>query len=772
MGEMSKRTNFLTEIIEADLAAGKNDGRVVTRFPPEPNGFLHIGHAKSIVLNFGLAKQYRGRAHLRFDDTNPTTEDPLYVEAIEKDVRWLGYDWGPHLYYASDFFEQMHQCAQRLIREGKAYVDSQSIEEIREGRGSFERPGRNSPFRDRSVAENIELFRRMRAGEFADGTCVLRAKIDMAHPNVLLRDPLLYRIRHAPHHRTGDKWCIYPMYDYAHPLEDAFEGVTHSFCTLEFESNRELYDWVLDNLGPWNPRPRQYEFARLALDYTVMSKRKLLQLVTEKVVSGWDDPRMPTIAGMRRRGVTPEAIREFAELIGVAKNNSVVDIGKLEFAIRSDLEKRARRAMAVLDPLRVTLTKWPTGRVEELDIPWWPDEPQKAGSRKVPFGGTLFIEREDFSENPPKDWKRLSPGARVRLMGAFVIKCEQVVRGANGEIEEVKCSYDPTSKGGKTAGNQKVSGTLHWVDANRSLAAEIRLYDRLFNVEQPDAEGDFLRHLNPKSLVVAKGARVEPALADARAEERFQFLRQGYFTVDAVDSRPGALVFNRVIGLKNTWAAKAEPKPRGDESERKPIESAKPTARRKGRAELRAELRRSDPTLAERFDRYVKDLHLPLDHADLLTSDPATSSFFDAAIAVHAKPRSVAKWLVNDLLGAVKQKSFDALPFTGTEFGRFVSLVDEGRVTQPSAKTLLARMVEGGGDPQALVSELGLEKSNNRDAIAAAVGRVLEAHAAEVARYRAGEKKLLGVLIGAAMRETQGVADAASVRSALTKRLG
>jgi len=772
MVEMSKRTNFLTEIIEADLARGKNDGRVVTRFPPEPNGFLHIGHAKSIVLNFGLAEQYCGRAHLRFDDTNPTTEDPLYVEAIEKDVCWLGYDWGPHLYYASDYFEQMHQCAQRLIREGKAYVDSQSIEEIRESRGSFERPGRNSPFRDRSVAENMELFRRMRAGEFADGTCVLRAKIDMAHPNVLLRDPLLYRIRHAPHHRTGNKWCIYPMYDYAHPLEDAFEGVTHSFCTLEFESNRELYDWVLDNLGPWNPRPRQYEFARLALDYTVMSKRKLLQLVTEKVVSGWDDPRMPTIAGMRRRGVTPEAIREFAELIGVAKNNSVVDIGKLEFAIRSDLEKRARRAMAVLDPLRVTIANWPTGRIEELDIPWWPDEPQKAGSRKVPLGGTLFIEREDFSEHPPKGWKRLSPGAQVRLMGAFVIKCEQVVRGATGEIQELRCSYDPTSKGGKAAGNQKVSGTLHWVDASRSLAAEIRLYDRLFDVEQPDAEGDFLRHLNPKSLVVAKGARVEPALANARAEERFQFLRQGYFAADAVDSRPGALVFNRVIGLKNTWAAKAEPKPRADESERKPIESAKPTARRKGRAQLRAELRRSDPALSERFDRYVKDFHLPREHADLLTSDPATSSFFDAAIAVHPDPRSVAKWLVNDLLGAVKQKGFDALPFTGSDFGRFVALVDEDRVTQPSAKMLLARMVEGGGDPQALVRELGLEKSNDRDAIAAAVGRVLEAHAAEVARYRAGEKKLLGVLIGAAMRETQGVADAASVRNALTERLG
>src|SRR5499427_2418982 len=726
MVEMSKRTNFLTEIIEADLARGKNDGRVVTRFPPEPNGFLHIGHAKSIVLNFGLAEKYCGRAHLRFDDTNPTTEDPLYVEAIEKDVRWLGYDWGPHLYYASDYFEQMHQCAQRLIREGKAYVDSQSIEEIRESRGSFERPGTPSPFRDRPVAESLELFQRMRAGEFPDGACVLRAKIDMSHPNVLMRDPLLYRIRHAHHHRTGDKWPIYPMYDYAHPLEDAFEGVTHSFCTLEFESNRELYDWVLDNLGPWNPRPRQYEFARLALDYTVMSKRKLLQLVTEKVVSGWDDPRMPTIAGMRRRGVTPEAIREFAELIGVAKNNSVVDIGKLEFSIRSDLEKRARRAMAVLDPLRVTIANWPTDRIEELDIPWWPDQPEKAGSRKVPFGGTLFIEREDFSEHPPKGWKRLSPGAQVRLMGAFVIKCEQVVRGATGEIQELRCSYDPTSKGGKAAGNQKVSGTLHWVDASRSLAAEIRLYDRLFDVEQPDAEGDFLRHLNPKSLVVAKGARVEPALANARPEDRFQFLRQGYFALDPVDARPGTPVFNRVIGLKSTWAAKtASPKPRSTAPKKKRAAAGKKSPARAAK-------------LPERFERYVKELGLPAEQADLLTRSQAVSSFFDAALAVHPRPDSIAKWLLNHLVGLAKGKSPDALPFSGGDFGRFVALADEGRITQAAGKTLLAHLLEQGGDPESLARELRLEKLEDDRVISAAIDRVLASHSAEVARFRAG----------------------------------
>ncbi|HEX9507923.1 MAG TPA: glutamine--tRNA ligase/YqeY domain fusion protein [Myxococcales bacterium] len=774
MSATPRHSNFLTEIIEADLAAGRNDRQVVTRFPPEPNGFLHIGHAKSIVLNFGLARQYGGRAHLRFDDTNPTTEEPEYVEAIQKDLRWLGYDWGPYLHYASDYFEEMYACAQRLIREGKAYVDDQSIDAIRESRGSFERPGSDSPFRNRGVAENLDLFRRMREGEFADGACVLRAKIDMAHPNLLMRDPLLYRIRHAPHHRTGSRWCIYPMYDFAHPLEDAFEGVTHSFCTLEFESNRELYDWVLDHLGPWKPRPHQYEFARLALGYTVMSKRKLLQLVTEKRVSGWDEPRMPTIAGMRRRGVTPEAIREFAELIGVAKNNSVVDIGKLEFAIRNDLEKRARKAMVVLDPLKITITNWPKGRIEELEIPWWPEEPEKAGSRSVPFGGTLYIEREDFSVDPPKGWKRLAPKTQVRLMGAFLITCDEVVRGPAGDIIELRCRYDAKSKGGKATGSQRVAGTLHWVEATRSLPAEVRLYERLFTVEQPDAEGDFLSYLNPKSLVVAKNARVEPALAHPPAEERFQFLRQGYFIEDPVDSAPGALVFNRVIGLRSTWEAKlaARKQPNEKRVGRKTKEASRAISPRKGRGSARAEVRATTPALAERFKRYINELHLPEEHADLIAGDLPLATFFDAAIEVHPRADSVAKWLVNDLLGLLKSKSIDTLPFKGDEFGRLVALVDNGRITQLSARTLLAHMVEHGGSPEALVGELGLEKLDDQAAISAAVGRVLESHAAEVARYRAGEKKLLGVLIGAAMRETQGVADAASVRKMLNDRLG
>ncbi|MFL5319681.1 MAG: glutamine--tRNA ligase/YqeY domain fusion protein, partial [Myxococcaceae bacterium] len=669
-----RRSNFLSEIVEADLAAGKNGGKVVTRFPPEPNGFLHIGHAKSIILNFGLAQQFSGRTHLRFDDTNPTTEEQIYVENIAKDVHWLGFDWGKHLYYASDFFEQMYSCAIRLIKDGKAYVDSQNVDQIREGRGNFDKPGVNSPFRNRSVEENLKLFEKMRAGEMKDGEAVLRAKIDMSHPNVLMRDPLLYRIRHSHHHRTGDKWCIYPMYDYAHPLEDAHEGVTHSICTLEFETNRELYDWVLDNLGPWDPRPRQYEFARLALGYTVMSKRKLLQLVQEKRVSGWDDPRMPTIAGMRRRGVTPEALREFAELIGVAKNNSLVDIGKFEFAIRSDLEKRAPRAMAVLNPLKVTITNWPAGKVEELELPWWPGEPAR-GSRRVPFGGEVLIEREDFAEVPPKDWRRLAPGWETRLNGAFVIKCDDVVKNAAGEVVELRCSYDPNSKGGDPADKRKIPGTLHWVHASKSVAAEVRLYDRLFSVEQPDAEGDFLKVLNPESLQLAKNARVEPALiSEAKAGQHYQFLRLGYFFVDPVDSKPGAPVFNRTITLKDTWAKAPEKQER---TEKKPKTESKPAAPKRSRAELRAEIFQTVPASASHFDNFLRH-GVSEDDADVLIADNDLATYVHEALHVNPNGKLVAKWAVNELRGLVKD--FGSVKLSGPEFGKFVGLVDAGRV--------------------------------------------------------------------------------------------
>jgi len=774
MSDAPRTSNFLTDIVEADLRAGRNGGRVVTRFPPEPNGFLHIGHAKSIHLNFGLARQYGGRTHLRFDDTNPETEETEYVESIQADVRWLGWDWGTHLHFASDYFDRMYDCAERLVREGKAYVDSQPQEAIREQRGSFERPGVNGPFRDRPAAESLDLLRRMRAGEFPDGACVLRARIDMAHKNVLLRDPLLYRIRHARHHRTGDRWCIYPMYDFAHPLEDAFEGVTHSICTLEFESNRELYDWVLDNLGPWDPRPRQYEFARLALGYTVMSKRKLLQLVNEKRVAGWDDPRMPTIAGMRRRGVTPEALRDFAELIGVAKNNSLVDIGKLEFAIRGDLEGRAPRAMAVLDPLPLVLADWPEGRVDELELPWWPGEPARGGSRKVPFGRDLLVERDDFSLDPPAGWKRLAPGREVRLAGACVVRCQEVLRGPSGEVQALRCTHDPRSMAGDARGLRRDLGTLHWVHASRSVPAEVRLYDRLFRVEQPDADGDFLSALNPDSLVPAKGARTEPALARVEPGSRYQFLRQGYFFADPAESRPGAPVWNRTIALRDTWASRGA----GRTDERKPRARKEPAPApagaeaRKPRADVRVQARAANPALAARFAHYRDELKLSEDEAGLLAGDPAVAAYYDSALAARASPRSTARWLVNELLGLARDVALDGLPLSGAAFGRFVSLVDSGRLTPAAAKALLASLVEKGGEPEARMKDLSLEKVEDRGAVEAAVDRALAAQQVEASRYRAGEKKLFGVLLGAAMRQAGGTADPALLRELLRRKLG
>ena len=769
MSDTPGSSNFLTDIVDQDLAAGRTRGRVVTRFPPEPNGFLHIGHAKSILLNSGLARRYGGRFHMRFDDTNPVTEETEYVDSILADVRWLGADWGRDLFYASDYFERMYECAERLVTEGKAYVDSQPQEAIREQRGSFGRPGTNGPFRDRPAAESLALLRRMRSGELPDGACVLRARIDMAHPNVLMRDPLLYRIRHAHHHRTGDRWCIYPMYDYAHPLEDAFEGVTHSICTLEFETNRELYDWVLDQLGPWDPRPHQYEFARLALGYTVMSKRKLLQLVNERRVSGWDDPRMPTIAGMRRRGVTPEALRDFAELIGVAKNNSLVDIGKLEYAIRADLEPRAPRALVVLDPLPVEIVDWPEGRVEELEIPWWPSEPAR-GHRRVPFGRHLLVERDDFALEPPGDWRRLAPGREVRLAGAYLVRCDEVVRGPAGDVVALRCTHDPASRG-ESPERRRGAGTLHWVDAGRSLPAPVRLYDRLFTVEQPDAEEDFLAVLNPDSLAEPRAARMEPALGQAEPGSRWQFLRQGYFFADPVDSRPGSPVFNRTITLKDTWASRvAAPARRAARQGRgtPPEPSAPPKPRR----DVRAEARAASPDLAERHARYVDGMGIPQEQADLLAGDAATAAYFDAAVGAGASPRTAARVLVNELLGLAGERAVDSLPLSGAGFGRFVALLDAGRVTAAGGKALLAALVERGGDPEARMAELGLARVEDRGAVEKAVERVLASKTAEVARYRAGERKLLGFLLGAAMKETGGAADAGLVRRVLEERLG
>jgi len=766
-----RRSNFLTDIIDADLAAGRVV-QVVTRFPPEPNGYLHIGHAKSICLNFGLSRDYRGNCHLRLDDTNPVTEDVDYVESIQHDVHWLGFEWQGPTRFASDYFETMYLCAEQLIRDGKAYVDDQNAEEIRAGRGDFGRPGVHSPHRDRDPEESLALFRHMRAGKFSDGTLVLRARIDMTHPNVIMRDPLLYRIRHAHHHRTGDRWCIYPMYDYAHPLEDAVEGVTHSICTLEFESNRELYDWVLDNTvdpktnGPWSPRPHQYEFARLALGFTLMSKRKLLQLVEEKLVSGWDDPRMPTIAGMRRRGVTPDALREFADLIGVAKNNSFVDIAKLEYCVRQDLEQRAPRALAVLNPLKVELTNWPADRVDMLDLPWWPGEPERAGTRGVPFARELLIERDDFAQQPPADWKRLAPGSTVRLHGAGLLRCDAVVCDAAGEIIALKCTCDPDPP------PSAIAGTIHWVAAHYGVPSPVRLYDRLFLSEQPEAQGEFRAQLNPDSLVLCPDAVLEPALANAEPGSRFQFVRLGYFIADPVDSKGGAAVFHRTIGLRDTWAKAGG---RGDHDGRPQREKrtakaqAKSATPKKSRAEWRAEARAAHPELALGYQR-ILDAGVDPESADLLTTDMQTAHFFLLA-AAQALPPSVARWLLNDLQGVLRERAIADLPIDGATFGRFVALVDSGAVTGSAAKTLLAHLCHHGGEPQQLVQTLGLGRVADSAALGAAIDAVLTALPSETARYRAGEQKLFGVLLGAAMTRLRGAADAADVRQALQQKL-
>ncbi len=554
VGTSPPSLDFIRTKIAEDLRAGKNGGRVVTRFPPEPNGYLHIGHAKSICLNFGVAAENEGVCNLRYDDTNPAKEDVEYVDSIKEDVRWLGFDWGDREFYASDYFDRLYDYAVRLVKDGKAYVDSLGADEIRQYRGTLTEPGKDSPYRNRSVEENLDLFERMKAGEFQDGTHVLRAKIDMTSGNINMRDPTLYRIRRVPHHRTGDEWLIYPMYDFTHALSDSIEGVTHSLCTLEFEDHRPLYDWTLDETNV-ECHPQQIEFARLNLSYTIMSKRKLLALVEGGFVSGWDDPRLPTIGGLRRRGYTPESIRDFCTRIGVAKKSSVVDMAQLEHAVREDLNKRAPRVMAVLRPLRIVLENYPEDQVEEMDAVNNPEDPE-VGTRKIPFSRVLYIEREDFKEDPPKKFFRLAPGREVRLRYAYLITCQSAVKDESGEIVELRCTYDPETRGGSAPDGRRVKGTLHWVSAAHAIPAEVRLYDRLFTVEDPGdvEEGeDYKSSLNPKSLEILTGCQVEPSLANAKPGYRCQFERQGYFSVDP-DSSNNSPVFNRTVSLRDSWA--------------------------------------------------------------------------------------------------------------------------------------------------------------------------------------------------------------------------
>jgi glutaminyl-tRNA synthetase len=761
-------SDFIREVIEDDLRTGKHDGRVVTRFPPEPNGYLHIGHAKSICLNFGIAEQYGGRCNLRFDDTNPLTEGVEYVDSIVHDVKWLGFSFGDRALYTSDYFEEMYGLAEELITEGKAYVDHLTDEEIKDYRGSLVEPGRPSPYRTRTVEENLSLFREMRGGGLPDGSCVLRAKIDMGASNMKMRDPLLYRIRHAHHHRTGDAWPVYPMYDWAHPISDGIEGVTHSLCTLEFENNRELYDWVIENTGVSErhgfSRPHQYEFARLNLDYTVMSKRKLLTLVEEGLVSGWDDPRMPTIAAMRRRGISPEAIRAFADLVGVAKVNSTIDLEKFDFCVRDDLNWTAARVMGVLRPLRVTLTSWPEGEVAELNGPYFPPDVGKLGARTIPLERQILIERDDFMVAPPAGYQRLAPGRTVRLRYGPCITCDQVVTD-DDEVVELLCHHVPDSIG-RTPPGVKVSGVIHWVPAGRSVPAEVRLYDRLYLEARPD-EG-FEDALNPASVEVVRDARLEPSLSGSEPGSRWQLERVGYFSFDTADSKPDAPVLNRIVTLRDSWQARTQPpEPKG--AEKAARTSTRPPKR--SRLEYRAEARVRDPVLALRFATWPKTYGLAEDEVDLLTGDRPTGDLFEGAVGCGAPPQAAARWVINELPRELGDRPLDQTLLTARGLATLVRALESGEITGMAAKDVFAEMVQKGGDPEQIIAERGLAQVSDEVAIATIVDEVLAANRDKVDQYRAGKTGLLGFFVGQVVKSSQRKANPKVVQRVLVDRL-
>ena len=748
---MQKSKDFLRKIVEEDLKSCKYK-EVVTRFPPEPNGFPHIGHAKSISLNFGIAREYGGRCHLRMDDTNPTTEDTQYVEAIKDAVKWLGFEWDGPVRYTSDYFAKLYDYAVELIKMQKAYVDSLSEEEIREYRGTVTQPGRRSKYADRSVEENLDLFERMKNGEFQDGAHVLRAKIDMASPNMKMRDPLLYRIRHAHHFRAGDAWSIYPMYDFAHCLSDYIEGVTHSLCTLEFENNREIYDWVIETLQLKPPRPYQYEFARLNINYTVMSKRKLLELVEKGVVSGWDDPRLPTIAGYKRRGYTPESILNFCEMIGVAKANSVVDVSQLEYAIRDDLNKKVPRVMCVLDPLKITIENYEG--FEEIDASYYPHDVPKEGSRKLPFSKEIYIDREDFMENPEKGYFRLTPEQPVRLKHAYIIRCKEIVKDAEGNIIEIKAEYYPESKSGSDTSGIKVKSAIQWVEAGSARKIEVRLYDRLFKNEAPRGIED----INPDSLKVIKDALVEPAVIEEKADERFQFERVGYFYADPVDYTDEAPVFNKIVALKDSWAkkkkvpettAKAAPKKVHTEGETAPM---------------------SDEEQAL-FNRYTKELKLNSEVANTLARDQKLSSFFEEALRTYHEPVTVANIVTNEVARELKNKEISALKFQPKQIAELAKMVDEETISTKIAKQVFEEMSKSGEDPVKIVEAKGLVQISDPAVIAPIIDEIIVKNPDNVAKYRNGNTRLLGFFVGQVLKNTGGKANPKVVNELVTKAL-
>jgi len=750
---MSESKDFLRTIVEEDLKSGKYK-EVVTRFPPEPNGFPHIGHAKSIVINFGIANDYNGHCFLRMDDTNPTKEDTKYVEALKDAVEWLGFDWGKNVKFTSDYFPRIYDYAIELIKMGKAYVDSLDEEEMREYRGTVTEAGKRSKFAQRSVEENLDLFERMKNGEFKDGEHVLRAKIDMSAANMKMRDPLLYRIRHAHHFRAGDKWAIYPMYDFAHCLSDYLEGITHSLCTLEFENNRDIYDWVLDTLGLGlkSPRPYQYEFARLGINYTVMSKRKLLELVEGGQVNGWDDPRMPTIAGYRRRGYTPKSILNFCDQIGIAKANSMVDVAQLEFCIRDDLNTKVPRVMCVLDPLKVTIINYEGS--EELDASYYPEDIPKEGERKIPFSKEIYIERDDFLQNPPKGYFRLTPEQPVRLKHAYIITCKEVIKDANGNIHEIIAEYNPDSKSGSDTSGIKVKSAIQWVDAKSAKEVEVRVYDRLYSSETPEGIED----LNPNSLQVIKNALIEPAVILEKPDERFQFERQGYFYADPIDYTDEKPVFNKIVGLKDSYAKK----------KKTPTDAPKSQAKK---VQIDGEVVAMTQVQQALFDKYTNELELNSEVANTLARDKQLSSFYEESIAVLNSPINIANIVTNEIARELKQMQASELKFDSKQVAELVKMVDEETISNKIAKQVFEEMVKSGENPSVIVEAKGLVQISDPSKISPIIDEIIAKNPDNVAKFKAGNTKLLGFFVGQVLKNTGGKANPKVVNELVAQKL-
>lgn len=767
---MSESKDFVREIIDRDLEEGRHD-QVITRFPPEPNGYPHIGHAKSIVLNFELAKEYGGRCHLRFDDTNPETESQEYVDSIKEAVRWLGYDWGEHLYFASDYFEQFYEYALKLIKQGDAYVDSLDQETMREYRGTANEPGKPSPYRDRSVEENLDLFKAMEAGEFEEGEHVLRARIDMTHDHLLMRDPLLFRIRHREHYRRGDEWCIYPMYDFAHPLEDAIEDITHSLCTLEFDTHREVYDWVMEHCLEQEElpsRPRQYEFSRLNLGYTVMSKTKLGQLIDDGLVEGWDDPRLPSIAGMRRRGVPPASIRNFINDIGITRSQGRIQISRFEHALRDELETTAMRVNGVTDPLKVEIMNFPEGETDWINAPHWPENIDRDEFREIPFSKHLYIDRDDFCEDPPEEFIRLAPGRNVRLRYGYIITCEDVVRDASGEIEKIRCTYDPDTRGGLAVDGDAPDGTIHWVSADHAIEVEIRCYDRLFEVPDPDErEEEFTSYINEDSLVARTGY-VEPSIEEHSLDRRYQFERVGYFRRDRDASGFRARVFNQIVPLRDPWA---------DEDAVDIEQKRREKEQEKERHRQRSMKHQKDPIeqLSEEEKEHMAwlvDVEVERETAIKVSGTETIRSF--NAEAVRSQPSyadAISKRSLNDLRRIQKEHDLDEFSFTPEQFAEFVQLVEEGEISTGAVDQVLNDMVESGRDPEEIVEEEDLRQVGAREELLPVVDQVIEEHPDQVEEFLDGNEEVVNFFMGQVMQETRGKADPELTKELLHQQL-